>query len=202
MTRASGIAAAFVVALALAPISAQGQQIFACVNNSSGTIHIVDQNTPCQSNEMLLNWSGGPGGVLAGAGLVCTFETFLTGPGQPLQFSGAGVFFGSGISLGLASPVLQQGIYQIHLSGGRFTLAAPNLFPTISATLNNSSFGLPWLTAPSGLGSPVPQVDIVGGDRLISVGQPNTVLNFIVESVQAAFPLGQGPCSLVITKLQ
>jgi hypothetical protein len=41
MKRVSGIAGALVVALALAPISAQGQQISACVNNSSGTIHIA-----------------------------------------------------------------------------------------------------------------------------------------------------------------
>jgi hypothetical protein len=64
MTRISGIAGAFVVALALAPISAQGQQIFACVNNSSGTIHIVAQNAPCQSNEISLVWNvAGPQGV-------------------------------------------------------------------------------------------------------------------------------------------
>lgn len=32
-------------------------QIFACVNNGSGTIHIVAQNTACQNGEMLLNWN-------------------------------------------------------------------------------------------------------------------------------------------------
>ena len=72
MTRASGIAGAFVVALALAPITADAQQIFACVNNSSGTIHIVAQNVPCQNNEMLLVWNvvgpQGPPGVAGPAG--------------------------------------------------------------------------------------------------------------------------------------
>jgi hypothetical protein len=46
MTRISGIAGAFVVALALAPISAQAQPIFACVNNSSGTLSEVLALTP------------------------------------------------------------------------------------------------------------------------------------------------------------
>ena len=69
MTRASGIAGAFVVALALAPISAQGQQIFACVNNSSGTIHIVAQNALCASNEISLVWNvAGPQGPAGPAG--------------------------------------------------------------------------------------------------------------------------------------
>ena len=73
MKRATGIAGAFVVALTLAPISADAQQqIFACVNNSSGTIHIVAQNVPCQNNEMLLVWNvvgpQGPPGVAGPAG--------------------------------------------------------------------------------------------------------------------------------------
>jgi hypothetical protein len=57
MTRISGIAGAFVVALALAPISADAQPISACVNNSSGTIHVVAQGAPCASNEILLVWN-------------------------------------------------------------------------------------------------------------------------------------------------
>jgi hypothetical protein len=43
MTRVSGIAGAFVVTLALAPISADAQQIFACVNTNSGAVRIVAQ---------------------------------------------------------------------------------------------------------------------------------------------------------------
>ena len=43
MTRVSGIAGAFVVTLALAPISADAQQIFACVNATSGAVRIVAQ---------------------------------------------------------------------------------------------------------------------------------------------------------------
>ena len=65
MTRGLGIVgAAFVVALALAPISADAQQIVACVNNSSGTIHVVVQaGQSCQGNEVTLIWNiiGPPG---------------------------------------------------------------------------------------------------------------------------------------------
>jgi len=82
MTRASGIAGAFVVALALAPISADAQQIFACVNNSSGTIHIVAPNAACQSNEILLVWNTqGLPGVAGPAGPIG--PTGATGPQGP-----------------------------------------------------------------------------------------------------------------------
>ena len=95
MTRISGIAAAFVVALALAPISADAQQqIFACVNNSSGTIHVVAQNAQCQSNEILLVWNTvglqgvpGPAGPAGPAGPIgatgATGAQGLAGPAGP-----------------------------------------------------------------------------------------------------------------------
>ena len=54
MTRVSGIAGAFVVTLALAPISADAQQIFACVNNNSGAIRIVAQGAACRTPESLV----------------------------------------------------------------------------------------------------------------------------------------------------
>jgi hypothetical protein len=57
MTRASGIAAAFVVALALAPVGADAQTtISACVSNSDGTLRIV-AGPPCRNNEHLLTWN-------------------------------------------------------------------------------------------------------------------------------------------------
>jgi hypothetical protein len=88
MTRASGIAGAFVVALALAPISAQGQQIFACVNNSSGTIHIVAQNAPCANNEISLVWNvAGPQGPAGPAGF--PGATGPQGPAGPAGTPGA-----------------------------------------------------------------------------------------------------------------
>jgi hypothetical protein len=96
MARGLGIVgAAFVVALGLAPISAQGQQIFACVNNSSGTIHIVGQSGSCGSNEMALTWNvvgpigpAGPTGATGPQG-----PTGATGPqGAPGSALGASEF--------------------------------------------------------------------------------------------------------------
>jgi hypothetical protein len=203
MTRASAIAAAFVVALALAPISAHAQQIFACVNNSSGTIHIVAQNTPCQNNEMSLAWSAGPGGVLAASDYQCVAGQFFEA--LSFQLSSTGVSFGSGIGTTgsqFSSFVLQPGIYQFHLSGTQFaTPQTPNFvtFAFITARLSSGSvitdvaFWTDTLTPNNGF------VDLVGGDRLVSVGQPNTALQFLYtgpQSVQVSI------CELVITRLQ
>jgi hypothetical protein len=71
MMRVSVIVGAFVVALGLAPISAQAQQISACVNNSSGGIKIVAPNATCSNNETKLVWPAGPGGLTAGADYHC-----------------------------------------------------------------------------------------------------------------------------------
>jgi len=78
MTRVSGIAGAFVVTLALAPISADAQQIFACVNNNSGAVRIVAQGTACRTPESLVTWNvvgpqappgpAGPAGALGPPG--------------------------------------------------------------------------------------------------------------------------------------
>ena len=79
MTRVSGIAGAFVVTLALAPISADAQQIFACVNNNSGAVRIVAQGVACRTPESLVTWNvvgpqgppgpAGPAGALGPPGL-------------------------------------------------------------------------------------------------------------------------------------
>jgi len=74
MTRVSGVAGAFVVTLALTPISADAQQIFACDQNSSGTVRIVPQFVSCGNNESLVSWNvvgpQGPPGVAGPAGPV------------------------------------------------------------------------------------------------------------------------------------
>jgi hypothetical protein len=202
MKRISGIAAAFVVALALAPISADAQQqISACVNNSSGTIHIVAQGAPCQSNEMALTWNAGPGGVLAGADFQCVGGVLPAPNALLFRPSGGGVTFGSGISTTgstFSSIVLQPGIYQIHLSGTRFSpFALPGDFPVITTTglgLINPSWG-------TTVSVDAAHYDIVGGDRLVSVTGPNTSVQFIVL---APFPPNtqfQGFCEVVITRL-
>src|SRR5215510_6015567 len=69
MTRVSGIPGAFVVTLALAPISADAQQIFACVNNNSGAVRIVAQGAACRTPESLVTWNVvGPQGPPGPAG--------------------------------------------------------------------------------------------------------------------------------------
>jgi hypothetical protein len=69
MTRVSGIAGAFVVTLALAPISAGAQQIFACVNANSGAVRIVAQGAACRTPESLVTWNVvGPQGPPGSAG--------------------------------------------------------------------------------------------------------------------------------------
>ena len=78
MMRVSGIAGAFVVILALAPISADAQQIFACVNSNSGAVRIVTQGAACRTPESLVTWNvvepqappgpAGPAGAQGSAG--------------------------------------------------------------------------------------------------------------------------------------
>jgi len=94
MKRVSGIAGAFVVALALTPISADAQPISACVNNSSGTIHVVAQGAPCASNEILLVWNmvgpqGPPGPVGPTGPMGLVGATGAQGPAGPPGTPGA-----------------------------------------------------------------------------------------------------------------
>jgi Collagen triple helix repeat (20 copies) len=100
MTRGLGIvAAAFVVALALAPRSADAQQIFACVNNSSGEIKIVAQNATCKNNESLLVWNvAGPQGPMG-----------PVGPAGPAGATGAQGPAGAQGPQGLPGPTGAQG---------------------------------------------------------------------------------------------
>jgi Collagen triple helix repeat (20 copies) len=70
MRRVRGIAGAFAVTLALAPIRAGAQQqIFACVNANSGAVKIVAQGTACRTPERLVTWNVvGPQGPAGPAG--------------------------------------------------------------------------------------------------------------------------------------
>jgi Collagen triple helix repeat (20 copies) len=90
MTRVFGIAGAFVVTLALAPISADAQQIFACINANSGAVRIVAQGVACRTPESLVTWNvvgpqgppgpAGPAGAQGSAG--------QQGPAGPQGVSG------------------------------------------------------------------------------------------------------------------
>jgi hypothetical protein len=196
MTQGLGITGAvFVLVLWLAPVPTEAQQIFACVNTSSGAVKIVAPNTTCANHETLLVWSAGTGGgLLAGGDFQCVAGQTINAGGQlTFQLSTTGVLFGSSISTTgtqFSSFVLQQGIYQIHLSGAQLQ-GQPGQFSTISALLNGNAITT-WFTTPGAVG-----IDIVGGDRLVSVG-PNTTLQF----TNNVFSFTSGPCELVITKLR
>jgi hypothetical protein len=196
MTRGLGIlGAAFVVALALAPRSADAQQISACVNNSSGTVKFVAPNATCSNNETLVKL----GGALAGADYQCVAGGQIIA-GDPLQFSAPTVSFGSAIGTAGTPPItsftLQQGIYQIHLSGSKFSIIPSANGNQISANLDGTNVAN-WTLLFTTDGFQV-RGDIVGGDRLVSVGGANTTLKMI--NAQAVFT--EGFCELVITKLQ
>jgi hypothetical protein len=65
LTTALALAAAFAAGSAVvAHATAPSSEIYACVNNSSGAIHVTDATTACNSNEMKLVWNTqGPQGV-------------------------------------------------------------------------------------------------------------------------------------------
>jgi collagen triple helix repeat protein len=100
MTRVSGIAGAFAVTLALAPISADAQQIFACVNATSGAVRIVAQGVACRTPESLVTWNvvgpQGPPGPAGPAGAL--------GPPGPQGPAGSGGPQGSAGQQGPAGP--------------------------------------------------------------------------------------------------
>jgi hypothetical protein len=253
MTRGLGIvAAAFVMALVLAPVSADAQ-IFACVTNSDGTLRIVAPNTTCRNSEHSLTWNvagpQGPQGIqgLTGAtgpagpqgiqGLTgatgpqgAMGNTGATGaPGQALaardflcasQDNGAlvamkfldpvsqgspglGTSFGSSISTGTApfdSFMLQPGVYQIHLRGQQVVvteLGAGSAAP-INLSLNSINTAGWSTTVPYFFGT-LALVDIVGGDRLLTVTQSNSVIQILGGSPMR---FDVPTCYLAITQLK
>jgi Collagen triple helix repeat (20 copies) len=118
MTRVSRIAGAFVVTLALAPISADAQQIFACVNATSGAVRIVAQGVACRTPESLVTWNVvGPQGPPGPAGA-------LGPPGPPGPQGPAGPAGAQG-SAGQQGPAGPQGITGERGERGPFGPAGP-----------------------------------------------------------------------------
>jgi hypothetical protein len=91
---------------------------------------------------------------------------------------------------------LQQGIYQIHFSGSRFNIT-PGGDPFITANLNPQlAVNAPFWVVTVPISEFVNYTDVVGGDRVVSVG-PNTTLTFSpIDTIR------MGICELIITKLQ
>src|SRR5439155_5738276 len=99
-----GILLALVAALAFAAGSAvvayadqAASQIYACVNNSSGTIHVIDAAAACAGNEVKLVWNTqGPQGVKGDTGAQgiqgvkgTDGKTVLSGAGAPAATLGS-----------------------------------------------------------------------------------------------------------------
>ena len=99
-----GILLALVAALAFAAGSAvvayadqAASQIYACVNNSSGTIHVIDAAAACAGNEVKLVWNTqGPQGVKGDTGAQGSQgvkgtdgKTVLSGAGAPAATLGS-----------------------------------------------------------------------------------------------------------------
>jgi hypothetical protein len=183
MPRVSGIfGLGFIAALTLATADrASAQQISACVNKSSGGIRIVAPNATCSNNETLLVLNG----ISSAADYQCVLHQATDATGllffRPSQ---GGVSFGSAISTTGTPPfssfTLQPGKYQLHLSGNNFLNSSGGLM-TINAVLNDTP---PPVATWNSVGFAVnigDHFDIAGGDRLISVAQVNTALQFFMS---------------------
>jgi hypothetical protein len=207
MTRGLGIVgAAFIVALGLMTptgrASAQNQ-VFGCANLKSGSIKVVASNASCGNNEQSIVL----GGALAGADYQCVQGTVAPGAAYTFTPSSPSASFGSAISptTGQFSSVgLQQGIYQIHLSGYGFFLQQPSsLSPVIEPILDMKPDISSWLLLQTPVGSNNQVFEILGGERLLSVGSNNSILQFLhIPPSNQSQAITSGNCELVITKLQ
>src|SRR5262249_48042690 len=217
MMRASGIAGAFVVALALTPISADAQQIFPCVKNNRGSVRIIAQNVPCRSDESLVTWNvvgpqgppgsagptgaTGPQGPAGPAGVLAFMQCFLTVPVIPFNFncsSGdvASILSDGGAGTSSGSFKMQPGTYQVQFYAGS-VLGCGGVFPTI----DNIGVGVTWLS--SGvirlpLCAPPPPLGIIAGAVIMQFSS-NQILRFDVTPQPTSFPIG---ATLIFTKLQ
>jgi hypothetical protein len=192
-------------------------QIFSCVNNAIGAVKIIAQNTTCLPSEHLVTWNvvgpqgpvgsagpAGPAGPQGPAGTVLAVSEFqlVAGAYSDLQqfiFSSTGNNFGSGISTAggqFSSIVVQPGIYQIHLSGGPFDTSSADTFSIVTGNLNGNNFTF-WVVQEH-----VASPSIIGGDRLVMVSQPNSLLTFGNFGIGTLTTRNDSPVELIITRLQ
>jgi hypothetical protein len=201
LTRGLGIVgAAFVVALALAPRSADAQQISTCVNNSSGAVKFVAPNATCSNNETLVK----VGGALGASAFSCE-AAFLTS-GGPLFGSGTGyipgVSFGSGIGYvpNGTTFVLQPGIYELQLKvdiGQDLPASAIGTVLLVPVLVNNIQvdFFLGRASKDNNNGAVFP----VFGTKLLQISTANTTVAFNVQFENTASMAG---CGIIFTRLQ
>jgi hypothetical protein len=117
--------------------------VFACKNNTTGALNFYAASTTCQSGWTLIQMNLG-GGALAGTVYECNTGQLINANNPltyPFSYFSNGSF-GSAITAIGTSPFssfqLQQGIYQIQLSGTRFDTGdlSSNTYPIITAILN------------------------------------------------------------------
>lgn len=198
--------------------------IYACVNNGSGTIHIVAAGASCQTNEISLVWNAqgpagppgpqgpagspgpqGPNGVIAAGHYQCIDGSVL--PGAAVMFRPAFPTVNPfGLVAGQSSFVLQPGLYRIdwqYLDGWGQGASAAIVQLLVGGTLlgGTGNPALPWfiivgLPGAMQLGS----LGIPSGSSsgLLPVPAPNTTLAF----VNVFSGTGAGNCNLIITQLQ
>lgn len=206
MKRLWVLGVALFVSAALEPNDAAhaANQIYACVNNSSGEIKLLGQDTACKNNETLVAWNvvgpAGPTGPQgpAGAGGVAAFTQFtLSTPtaccSAPINFtsniSGGGGIGGSGQ---LSSFVLQPGIYQVQLFANVVTGCG-----VVNVMLDNA----PVAQLVMGSFCQFPAVSTISSVQLVTVSSPNQVLGFVVPSGSGSVGFDDGG-TLILTKLQ
>ena len=203
--------AAFLVSSALGPNDGAraADQIFACVNNSSGEIKLVAQSATCKNNETLVVWNvvgpqgpigpvgpqgpagpigpAGPG-ILAGSSFFCPAqvvptEGFLSFTSTDPVLGTENVVFGTGISTSgslFNSFVLQPGIYQVSLSADPPPGGVQHISThSIHLVLNGTRIQS-WRFYEHGPA----EVGIgMAGDALVRVSSPNSVVQFLDGNV-------------------
>ena len=204
MKRLWVLAVALFVSAALEPNGAAraANQIYACVNNSSGEIKLLGQDPGCKNNETLVVWNvvgpAGPTGPQGPAGGASAFTQFtLSTPtaccSAPINFtssiSGGGGIGGSGQ---LSSFVLQPGIYQVQFFANVVTGCG-----VMNVLLDNAPV-VQWVM---GSFCQFPPVSTISAVQLVTVSSPNQVLGFMVPSASGSVGFDDGG-TLILTKLQ
>ena len=119
--------------------------IYACVNNSSGTIHVVSATTACANNEVALSWNTeGPQGATGPTGP--TGPTGLTGPTGATGPSGAattynyrfgGMYPGTSVAIAFCQPSEKV------VGGGGFSTTGFPAFPGLTQNFPISAVAEP-----------------------------------------------------------
>lgn len=229
MKRTSIFATAFLASsvLAINGAARAADQIYACVNTSSGEIKLVGQNATCKNNETLVVWNvigpagpqgltglpgpqgpagqQGPAGVLAFSEYSCDGNIPARGNVNftPTGASGGGGVGGNAIAY---SFVLQPGIYQIDIKTQAILLDIDNIRQSGQGQITALADGLSGLTAfvLTGAESSNKFPASTGGSKLLNVTGQNHTLSFIVEGVNSPNVAGYVliDCHLTLSKLQ